>query len=282
MMNYGTSERVKAVGLDLDGTLLSSTNAISPYARRTVEELAAGGMLVFPVTGKTLSLTDRILSPLRERGIELSMVCLDGALLRIDGKECWQEEGCIAGEVGRKILQHAGGLSGFVVNDDQLYTRGSIRKEQYQLWAYQRVGPISACDCTRLTDLLLFSREKQQLEELQSFAASLDDTLSPFLSDRKYTGVYILIISSKLRSKYLGAKKLLAAYGHTLDDLIFFGDWINDISLLKHAGVSVAMRNADPSLFPYADAATYFTNQKNGAARFLRSFFEMGFLAEDD
>lgn len=69
-------------------------------------------------------------------------------------------------------------------------------------------------------------------------------------------------------SKVLGMQKVLDHYGKTMDDVIAFGDSMNDYEILSAAGYSVAMGNAARQLKDIADMVTDDVD-KDGIAKAL-------------
>ena len=57
-----------------------------------------------------------------------------------------------------------------------------------------------------------------------------------------------------------------------INDVIAIGDGINDISMIKVAGLGVAMENGEPELKSVADEITT-TNLENGVAKVLKERF---------
>ena len=96
-----------------------------------------------------------------------------------------------------------------------------------------------------------------------------------FLSPGHYYGSYCLILRSRKLSKYRGTVRLLKCYGLSLKEMLFFGDWRNDIPILKRAGFPVVMRNADQEVARYAEAVTLFSNEEEGVEKFLQGFFSL-------
>lgn len=72
-------------------------------------------------------------------------------------------------------------------------------------------------------------------------------------------------------NKLIALTYILNELGTSIDRVIFFGDDINDIELIKECGVGVAMGNAVAKV---KDAANYITssNEENGIAVFLNEF----------
>ena len=57
-----------------------------------------------------------------------------------------------------------------------------------------------------------------------------------------------------------------------IKDVIAIGDGLNDISMIKTAGLGVAMENAEKEVKEIADEITS-TNLENGVAKILRAKF---------
>ena len=72
-----------------------------------------------------------------------------------------------------------------------------------------------------------------------------------------------------------GAKKVDALqvvcrhYGFSMENVIAFGDDVNDVEMLKKAGFGVAMKNAVPQAKDGADLVLQWSNEEDGVARFL-------------
>ena len=65
--------------------------------------------------------------------------------------------------------------------------------------------------------------------------------------------------------------RLLAKINLTPSDMIAFGDGYNDLSMLKLAGMGVAMENAAPEVRAEADYVT-LSNEEDGVAAALEHF----------
>ena len=71
-----------------------------------------------------------------------------------------------------------------------------------------------------------------------------------------------------------GAQRALTAVGLGLSDIVAFGDGLNDLELLEHAGLSVAMQNAHPVIQQRADVIIG-ANHTDAIARFLTERFDL-------
>ena len=57
-------------------------------------------------------------------------------------------------------------------------------------------------------------------------------------------------------SKAIGIDKIIEHYGFSLDETMAFGDGGNDMEMLKHVGIGVAMGNAGDEVKDVADYVT--------------------------
>ena len=81
---------------------------------------------------------------------------------------------------------------------------------------------------------------------------------------------FINIINSGV-SKGVALKKLASFLGISTEEIIAIGDGLNDISLLKTAGLAVAMGNAFPEVKRVADYITLDVDH-SGVAAAVRKF----------
>ena len=65
---------------------------------------------------------------------------------------------------------------------------------------------------------------------------------------------------------------LLEEMGLTRDNLMACGDGLNDRSMIRYAGVGVAMQNAEPPVKEAADYVTEADNNHDGVAEAIEKF----------
>lgn len=82
------------------------------------------------------------------------------------------------------------------------------------------------------------------------------------------SGPGLLEITAAGVDKGFGLERLCAARGVPLAQSLVFGDYFNDAPMFRHAGVAVAVKNAEPALKQAADFVTSSCDE-DGVARFL-------------
>ncbi len=70
---------------------------------------------------------------------------------------------------------------------------------------------------------------------------------------------------------------LLESRGLTRDNLMACGDGLNDRSMIRFAGVGVAMQNAEPPVKEAADYVTVADNNHDGVAEAIEKFIFFSF-----
>ena len=78
-------------------------------------------------------------------------------------------------------------------------------------------------------------------------------------------------IIARGNSKSHGIDQMLAYYGIDLKDTMAFGDGGNDIPMLKHVGMGIAMGNAAPHIQAAADYITTSVDEE-GIMKALKHF----------
>jgi hypothetical protein len=87
-----------------------------------------------------------------------------------------------------------------------------------------------------------------------------------------YSEDYFLEIVPKTVAKDKALAQLLEKLGVLREELVACGDGMNDIPMLKFAGLAVAMENAYPEVKEYADYIAP-SNDNNGIADVVDNFF---------
>ena len=262
---------IKAVGADLDGTLLPESKIITPFTMNVIEKLMNRGIKFFPVTGKSLSLTRRIFGK-----IDVPMVALEGAYIRVNRQNIWDYSCFIEPELARKIIETSDKADAFLISNDRVYTKGDVPYNRFGHWACDYEGGWEKSSLKNLTVIVFLSMERRFLEDLRSsICMQFGDLIAPYLVPVMYHNCYYLTIRSLNISKFKGTVRLLDRFNLSADEMLFLGDWRNDIPMFKRIGFPVAMRNAGPDVAQYAKAVTMNTNEEDGAARFLSGFFNL-------
>lgn len=248
---------VRAIFLDVDGTIIDHSERLAPSVIAAVRGARAAGHLVFICTGRARA---EISSPITDIGF-------DGAITAGGG---------YAELRGELIAEHA-------MPRDLLRTAVDFferERIEYILQSFDAVYP-SVGLTDRLRHLigeelgdwgLTSSTVRPDLDSIPSVAkltffgedpttfARVRDALTPGLhvltGTMPYLGEAGGEVSGPGMNKGVAIREVLAALELTPDDAVAIGDSSNDIEMLTLVGLGIAMGNADGSVKAVADEVT--------------------------
>ena len=270
--------KYKLAAFDLDGTLLDDAKRLPEQNLRALERAAEKGIELVPATGRILG---GIPDFLRDLPSIRYCICINGASV-IDARE-------------NRVLYAADIPAGRAVELAELMDGIPAIYDCYQDgWGwmsramYEKIDEYvygaAAAKMTRDTrtpvdDLKALLRERgRPVQKMQMHfkdpAARLHwlEVLPGMLPD--------IAVTSSIRSnielnaadanKGQALRALCAALGISPEETVAFGDGTNDISMLRAAGVGVAMANAAPEVIVAADTVTGDNNSAGVAQTLLK------------
>ncbi|TVY08526.1 Cof-type HAD-IIB family hydrolase [Paenibacillus cremeus] len=242
--------KYKLVALDLDGTLLLEDKTISEENKAAIQEAQAAGVTVIFSTGRGIQ---NVRDYLEELGLRSPIVTVNGG-------EVWKEPG---------VLHQRHTL------EVELIRRLHVLAVQYDtwFWAYS-VGGIynkehwlddSELDAKQWLKFGYFTEEAESLaairKELESWGVLEITNSHPFNLEVNPKGV----------TKASGVREVCEMLGLEMSQVIAMGDSLNDESMIREAGLGVAMGNAQEEVKAFADTVTV-TNEEHGVARIIREY----------
>ncbi len=268
--------RIRLVGLDLDGTLLTDKKTISPATLEALSRAHAQGVYLVPVTGRPYK---GIPKNVRDLPYMRYMISCNGASIRDSHQETILQASLIEADTAKKLvaLLHRYHLPFEVLLDGVGYA---------EPWVYESLIAKSPEGSflrnyvrdTRETvpDILAFVEKARGLEEIFVIAGATQETLLAELSALPplqivHPAVGALEITAEGVDK---GKALLALAEHlrlSQAETMAIGDSGNDVAMLRQAGHAVAMGNAPQSVKDLAHSITD-TNEQDGVAKALLQF----------
>lgn len=265
--------KYKLLVLDLDGTLTNSQKAITEHTRNTLIEAQKRGLKIVLASGRPTY----GVAPLAN-ALELNKY--EGYILSYNGGEIidWKTnevmyKNVLDPEVLPYLYQCTKDNNFAIVTYENEYVLTEHPDDEYVLkeallnvMKIKKVDnflkaihhPIAKClivgDPTRLAVL-----EKEMYNHLK-------DRMGVFRSEP-----YFLELVPKGIDKAQSLAVLLKEIGMTKDEMIAVGDGFNDLSMIKYAGLGVAMANAQPVVRENADYIT-LSNDEDGVAAVVEKF----------
>lgn len=271
---YNLPMKIQLIGVDLDGTLLTSQKRITERTKQALSAAIAKGITVVPVTGRPAAgLPSALLSI---EGIRYAITA-DGSVVQDLASGSVLESRSLSCQNALYVLETVGDTAPAF----EAFTGGFGYEEEHSLAYMTKINA-----GTGYMDYILKTRKT--IPDMRAF---LENTASvDFLSIRfadaalaeKYCSVlsenpelYVVVMDKYFlevtdRSANKGDALLFLADYLSIPhaEVMAIGDSGNDYSLLSKAGYSVAMGNASEAIKAIADTVTA-SNEEDGVALIL-------------
>lgn len=257
---------------DLDGTLLTDSQTISPKTREALDAFVARGNVFAISTGRAL---DSALAVQREMSLDYPrslVISYNGAQI------CDTDTGRTIFRTGIPIpvVAEIQTLAASMQVHVHTYTDTHIVTPavnecllSYRQYIHTPVivsedmaAALEEPPC-KILGLDLYDHEK-----LDAFRRAILDRWGDMLTCIYSNPRYLEIIRNDA-GKGAAVKRICEYLRIPAENAIAAGDAENDISMIKAAGLGIAMRNADPAVIAAADAVTETDNNHDGLAPFL-------------
>jgi len=281
---------IKLIATDMDGTLLNGSRAVSKENILAIREAEEAGIEVIVATGRDYT---EAIYPLKEAGLRIPLICVNGADLRREDGQIIHQQTLSMDQFKQinqilteeKVYFEIYTSKGAYTNDDKqgldlvvdlLLTTGEFHSydEAMQLAEkrfqdgsvnrtsdYQTLLEQSQYD---LFKILAFSKDDIRRERAKKrIEKEMDLSISASAKDN-------LEITHKHATKGKALEIMAKEYGIDLAQTMVIGDNYNDVSMMKKAGYSVAMGNAEAEIQNLCDHVTK-PNSEDGVALVIRS-----------
>lgn len=264
---------IKVLALDIDGTLTNNKKEITPITREAIKRAADKGVKIVIASGRPL----KGIVPVADK---LGLKEMGGYVLSFNG--------------GR-ITDYK---SGEIIHDEKL--PGEYIKEIYDLSAENHVNimsyegddviseniddeylhieaRINGLGIRKIEDFpkyIDFPVNKCLMLGPGEYLAEVEKRVYEKLHDRMdvyRSEPFFLEILPKGIDKARSLMHLLKRFGYTKEELMACGDGYNDLTMIKYAGVGVAMSNGNEEVKKCADFIT-LSNEEDGVARAIERF----------
>ncbi len=272
----------RMVAIDLDGTLLRKDGTMGERTRRALQAAVKRGIKVVICTGRRFRTTLPVLAELQ---LAVPVIVHGGQLIKDADTHETLHHHYLPQELslGAVKFLKAHGATPIVYVD--LFTQGidiHLDNERdghpFHLKYLERnrahchfVGDVTSVFCPQtihigaLADRASLERLDVRLE--REFGSSIRHLVMNNTNDE---GAFLEIMTPG-NSKWRALSVLINAAGFAPEQVICIGDEVNDLEMIRHAGLGVAMGNATPAIKAVADYITR-TNEEDGVAYVVEQF----------
>ena len=253
---------IKAVFFDIDGTLVSfKTHRVPDSAKRAIAALRAKGVRVFIASGRQL-LAINNLEDLQFDGY----VTLNGGYCIVGEQVIYKHS--MPSEDMVSLVQYMEERENFpciFVHENAFCINYTDERtdEVFRLLNFPQPPtlPLREAATGDIFQLVAFFTKEQEKAIIAVMPHCEATRWNPLFSD----------VIPKGSSKQVGVDKMLDYFGISLDESMAFGDGGNDVLMLKHVGIGVAMGNAEDEVKRAADYVTDSVDE-DGVEKALRHF----------
>ena len=277
---------VKAIFLDMDGTILHENNKASNYTKDVVDELREKGFKVFLATGRSYSEIHQLVP----EGFKVDgIISSNGTTGEIEDQNLFKHS--LSLEQVKKIVKLAQQQHIYY----EVFPFGAqliALKEDYQWMRDMITGetPPNNVSHSEWTSRLDAMKDKiDWRDELPDLDYSKIYLFNPNLDkittfrDELIQNKVLLSISVSNSSRYnaetmayntdkgTGIKEMIEHFGIQQEETLVIGDSDNDRAMFDFGQYTVAMKNARQEIKDITDEVTEETNEEDGAAKYLKS-----------
>lgn len=253
----------KIIALDLDGTLLNSEGITREETKNYLKKLKEKGHIITIATGRILY----------------------RALIGTDGAEFADY---IVSDAGAAVFKNK------ETNWEKIYTKPIEKEITEEIASYYNKNKFMTVNiCSK--DMI---HHYDSTINIKEFLKNIDEIIHVSVSciNNEITEEYFKIFTEKFSmlkieimqdsfakvkwleifqkdiEKYKGITEIARLEEISNENIIAFGDGLNDVEMLKKCGIGVAMKNALPEVKEQADYITSKTNNENGVVEFLKEY----------
>lgn len=264
--------RIKMIGLDLDGTLLTDKKELTDRTKTVLSRAIECGITVLVASGRPWMGVPQELRNFP--GMRYALTSNGARIIDTkDGRII--EEHLLSPELALKVLAVCGKYDtlqevyfdgqGYAPADQMAYVEKYHRNPS--MCEYMRKTRIPVKDIRELV-----KQENRGLDKVQALFADMDERAKAWEELEQENGLelvgslrYNIEINAAGVNKGTGLVNLGKMLGIRREEIMAFGDGDNDIAMLRESGFGVAMANADEQVKAAADYIT-LSNEEEGVA----------------
>jgi len=265
---------IKAVAVDVDGTLLDSDHRLRDEVRNALSDLVADDIHVILATARGPKILGAVLRLLPFSPL---LVCFSGAWVGEIDRQTFNPTREILNRrhsmaVARSIVAKALELN--VEPNVLTVDTWRARKMTREILLESQIAECSPLITSDLFEdgvepnkILLITAEEESNQPLHIIANSIRSVSTSAFSKPNYLEIVPFGVN-----KAEALQHVTAILGLELSQVAAIGDGLNDIEMLREAGLGIAMGNAPEAVKSVADWVTG-TNNEAGVAQAVRKLF---------
>ncbi|CAG7643096.1 Cof-type HAD-IIB family hydrolase [Paenibacillus allorhizosphaerae] len=240
----------KLIALDMDGTLLNPKKQISEQNRLWIGRAIEAGVRVTLATGR----------PISDASVYAQDLQLETPLVINNGSEVWS----LPDKLHARHVIDSNLVSRLLTEVIPAYA------EQVNFWSHTvegRVNKTNLPDDVHSLRWLQLGISSKNIDLLKEIRSELETWNAFEISNSDVTNIEL---NAPGISKASGLQEVCRILGIQMSEVIAIGDSLNDVPMIKAAGLGVAMGNAQDTVKAIADVIA-LTNVEDGVARIIEA-----------
>jgi len=264
---------IRLIACDIDGTLVSNGAVVSPELKDIFAELARRDVAVTLATGR---MPHRTVGVADELGLTEYLICTEGGhVFHRRTKDTIHYVAIDRGVIDAvaHVIESDPDTDLAAISEDVLWATTDSAGRHAHWWGdrYQIMRDIR--DVPEPLLLMLFGEQAKLAEVCASLRARLptDKAFIHEVEDQRYYGHFK--ICAPETDKGIGAERLVRHLGGDKSQVLAFGDYLNDLGIMRHVGHSICPANAHPLVRETASHVSPYTTEQGFVARELERIF---------
>jgi Cof subfamily protein (haloacid dehalogenase superfamily) len=265
---------IKLVAIDIDGTLITDKGEVTSKVYEAIQKAKAQGVKIVLTTGRPLTGVHILLDHLQLKDIDDFVITYNGGLLQEvkTGKEIARYPLTYDNYLEIEMWARRLNVHMHAITNDAIYTanrdisRFSVREATLVNMPLKYRTPEEMTSDLEIVKTMYIDETDYLTEVIQKFPAHLKEKYATVRSAPSYFEI-LNSKASKGNALLVLSKKL----NINNEEIMAIGDAENDLSMLKVAGLGVAMENAVAEVKKEADVKTS-SNNDNGVAVALEKY----------
>lgn len=238
-------QNIKLIVTDMDGTLLKSDHSLSSEFKSIYEELKQNNILFVPASGRQYF---SIVSYFEDIKNDLAIIAENGTFVTYKNEEIFVDE--LDSNVVHKIIEKVRKINGahlVLAGKNGAYVE-STDKDFLEYFKNYYSKNIQVDDLTKVEN-------EKFIKIAINHPEGTEDNVYPLLTEFEEYGLKVVVsgevwvdIMNKNSNKGVALQNLINKLDISPDEVLAFGDFMNDIEMLQLAKYSYAMENAHPEV----------------------------------
>ena len=263
--------KYKILVLDLDGTLTNSKKEITSYTKEVLIKAQEQGLYLVLASGRPTYGIVPLTKTLEMEQFGGFILCLNGGkVIEVKTGKVFYEQ-ALPPDVMPLLYQRSyeAGLTILSYNGKYILTENAddkyVKYESFLTKMKIKETDNFLRDLQLPADKCLIVGEPEDLVPLEE---KLRQELGSRLNVYRSEAFYLEVVPKGI-DKAASLERLLERIHIKQEEVIAIGDGFNDLTMIKFAGLGVAMANAQPPVKANADKVTQYTNDEDGVAHFM-------------